>query len=381
MHERELRLGGWMPFGRCVKEMKWFCGIDVSKSQVREATEAAGAGYVAMQSAEAENIARTALGVTKAETPELLSMNVDGSMVQLVNGNWVEVKTMVISEVNPRSNKAKDKASEVQSSNHSYFSRTMEAKNYINAALVESERRGVLNCERVCAITDGAEWIQTFISAHRPDAIRILDFYHAAEYLAKAGQAFYGEGDPKFKGWYDKQRHELRHGEADKVMKALETMANDKQSTEIVKVKIEESIGYLKPRLAMIQYAQFDALGYPVGSGAGEACHTYVIQQRMKQTGMRWAKDNVNSMVALRNMICNDRWDEGMSQLVDWHYEQARLRSAAKHTKKQASAAAIAAAQPKPTEPPLLSPDFKLRPSTPWRDQPVGKAKLNSALR
>jgi len=56
MHERELRLGGWMPFGRCVKEMKWFCGIDVSKSQVREATEAAGGGYVAMQSAEAENI-------------------------------------------------------------------------------------------------------------------------------------------------------------------------------------------------------------------------------------------------------------------------------------------------------------------------------------
>lgn len=37
------------------------------------------------------------------------------------------------------------------------------------------------------AVTDGAEWIQKFIDHHRFDAVRILDFPHAAECSALAG--------------------------------------------------------------------------------------------------------------------------------------------------------------------------------------------------
>jgi hypothetical protein len=36
---------------------------------------------------------------------------------------------------------------------------------------------------------DGADWEQTFLDVHRPDAIRIPLFPHAVEYLTKAAQA------------------------------------------------------------------------------------------------------------------------------------------------------------------------------------------------
>ena len=91
MHEREVRLGVWMPFGRSVVEMKWFCGIDVSKSQVRRATERAGAEYVTMQTVEAERLAQMPMGLKAPDTPELLSLTVDGAMVSLVGGGWAEV--------------------------------------------------------------------------------------------------------------------------------------------------------------------------------------------------------------------------------------------------------------------------------------------------
>lgn len=45
-------------------------------------------------------------------------------------------------------------------------------------------RRKLVQAEQVGAVTDGADWLQSFFDVHRPDALRILDFPHAAEHVA-----------------------------------------------------------------------------------------------------------------------------------------------------------------------------------------------------
>jgi hypothetical protein len=35
-----------------------------------------------------------------------------------------------------------------------------------------------------------------------------------------------------------------------------------------------------------------------------------VVEARLKGSGMRWERKNVNPMLALRNGVCNDRWQE-----------------------------------------------------------------------
>jgi hypothetical protein len=37
-------------------------------------------------------------------------------------------------------------------------------------------RSGTETAKTVCAVSDGAEWIQCFVDLRRPDAVRILDF-------------------------------------------------------------------------------------------------------------------------------------------------------------------------------------------------------------
>jgi hypothetical protein len=49
----------------------------------------------------------------------------------------------------------------------------------------ETHRRGTETAQLVCAVTAGAEWEQGFIDWHCPDAVRILDFPHAADYVAR----------------------------------------------------------------------------------------------------------------------------------------------------------------------------------------------------
>jgi hypothetical protein len=53
----------------------------------------------------------------------------------------------------------------------------------------------------VCGIVDGADWCQQFFDSHRPDAVRILDFSHAAGYLAQIAQAAFGPGTAAAAAW------------------------------------------------------------------------------------------------------------------------------------------------------------------------------------
>ena len=63
----------------------------------------------------------------------------------------------------------------------SSFSRLADAETFSQQAVVELHRRGVERAAAVCAVTDGAEWLQGFIDDHCPKALRILDFAPAAE--------------------------------------------------------------------------------------------------------------------------------------------------------------------------------------------------------
>ena len=60
LQEDLVRLGAWMPFGRAAQELRHFRHTDISRPTVERVTEAAGAAYEAMQSAEVQRIEREA---------------------------------------------------------------------------------------------------------------------------------------------------------------------------------------------------------------------------------------------------------------------------------------------------------------------------------
>ena len=60
---------------------------------------------------------------------------------------------------------------------------------FTEQAAVEMQRRQVRKAKEVSAVMDGADWLQVFTDKHRPDAVRILDFPHAAEHVTKLLEA------------------------------------------------------------------------------------------------------------------------------------------------------------------------------------------------
>ena len=88
-----VHLGVWMPFGKAAQQLRRFRQTDVSRPTAERVTEAAGAAYVAWQTAEGARIERE-LPAPPAG-PAQLFMSVDGAHIPLVGGDWAEVKTLV----------------------------------------------------------------------------------------------------------------------------------------------------------------------------------------------------------------------------------------------------------------------------------------------
>jgi hypothetical protein len=211
-----VRLGSWMPFAHAAGELGRLTGAVVSESLAARLTEAAGAAYVAEQTAAVERLERQP--TPEPAGPGLLQLSADGAMISLVGRQWVEVKTLALGRV------VRAADGTVRTREVSYFSRRAEHTTFRRLALVETHRRGVGTALAVVAVVDGADWLQRLIDFHRPDAIRILDFPHAVEYLTHASHEAHGAGTAATSEWIGRQAHALKHDGPDPVLVALRAL-------------------------------------------------------------------------------------------------------------------------------------------------------------
>lgn len=342
-----------MPFAHAARELGRLTGAVVSESLAERLTEAAGAAYVAEQTAAVERLEQEP--TPEPVGPGLLQVSADGAMISLVGKPWVEVKTLALGRV------IQEADGTVRTTDLSYFSRRAEHTAFRRLALVETYRRGVGTALEVVAVVDGADWLQRFIDFHRPDAIRILDFPHAVEYLTHASHEAFGAGTAATSEWLGRQAHALKHAGPDPVLAALRALPPGEQR--------DAALGYLEPRLPQLQYPTFRAQGYPIGSGIVESANKVVVQDRLKGSGMHWAPASVDPMLALRTVICADRWDEAWPQISDRLRANADARSRTLRADRRAAReAATAASQTLPPPPPATppapsSPDSRTSPT------------------
>lgn len=59
-------------------------------------------------------------------------------------------------------------------------------------------------------------------------------------------------------------------------------------------------MGYRFTNRGRMRYGSFRQAGYPIGSGTVESACKVVVQQCMKQAGMRWSRPGARAMLALR---------------------------------------------------------------------------------
>lgn len=138
-------------------------------------------------------------------------------------------------------------------------------------------------------VTDGAEWIGSWLSTTYPAATHILDYFHVVEKLALAAK-----GLPTAKKWLTCQQEHLLANQSEMVEtnvgKLKHLSANERS----------QLVSYLVNNRQRMRYEDYRKQGLMIGSGPIEAAHRTVLQVRMKRSGQRWVDTGCDNMVRLR---------------------------------------------------------------------------------
>lgn len=363
LQESLVRLSTHIPsFAKAAVELAFFTQVEVHRSTATRLTETAGAIAVALDTADAAHILHTLPDPPTASTPVVLS--VDGAMVPLEHGEWAEARTLAVGV--PQVIQATDGSRTVHVHQLSYFSRLTDSTTFGELATVEIHRRGVSTAPAVGAVVDGAEWCQTFLDLHVPQAVRILDLPHAADYVDAIGQTKDAADVPLLDTATRRQLcHDLKHKGAAAVLPTLQATV----TTAGAPGETATQLAYLDKRQAQMNYPAFQAAGWPIGSGMVESANKLVVEERLKGPGMHWARAHINPMLALRNAICSDRWDVVWAQIETEQRRMARAQRTAKQQQRRQSAPGptSSSAPPSPAPPPSTPPELVPKPPHPWK--------------
>lgn len=157
-------------------------------------------------------------------------------------------------------------------------------------------------------IADGARWIWNWIESSYPNAIQILDFFHAKEHLCEFAKLYFRE-EKKRSDWIDIQCLLLLNDKSDKVIKNIEQLDYSRKNEKIKKAR-DSLTSYYSNNFKRMQYKSFREKGLMIGSGPIESAHRHVIQQRLKLSGQRWTIKGAQQIANLRVANKSDEWNK-----------------------------------------------------------------------
>jgi hypothetical protein len=165
---------------------------------------------------------------------------------------------------------------------------------------------------RHVVLSDGATGNWQLLETQYPDALGILDFWHAAQHLAEAADAIFGTAPSTAKTvWFERWRTTLRD-EPNGVARVIRTLIYYRNSPTLsadARRAVATHLHYFRAHAEHMQYAKYTAAKLPIGSGVTEAGCKELLKARFCRSGMRWKRETGDSILQLRALRLSAQWD------------------------------------------------------------------------
>jgi hypothetical protein len=170
----------------------------------------------------------------------------------------------------------------------------------------EAIRRGMFSAKESVLLIDGAPGLEKLGRDYFPDAVQIVDFYHAMEHIQSLIETIWGkdnqERNKRRRHYWKKLLHQ--DGVERIIKQARKWAIKGGKVTEV-----EMALGYFLNNIKRMQYGTFRAKNYFIGSGVIEAGCRTVIGKRCKQSGMFWGERGADNVLAFRCIHASRRLD------------------------------------------------------------------------
>lgn len=278
-------------YGRSHEVLQKFISVEVSEAQVYRVTDCYGK-QIGLTTDDTE---RTLCPLQKDEK---LYIETDGSMIFTREDGWKEVKAGRLF----KSGDCIRNDGKPGCITHSQYMAHLGDCKVFRERMEELIDAYGARAGQLVFISDGAPWIKNWVEDAYPDAVSILDYYHAAEHLYEFVNAYFKDKD-RGKCWGKEQEKLLLESKVRRVIENIKTVAGEENETAV------RLIDYYTTNQNRMDYTQYRKIGCGmIGSGAIESTHRTLVQKRMKQSGQRWSKTGAQNMLNLRVTNMNEQW-------------------------------------------------------------------------
>jgi len=300
------------------EQMKLLAGLEVNAKAVERTAEGIGGDIAAREQQQIERALQLALPILVGEPIPILYIEMDGTGVPVVRKETEGRKGKTDGEpAHTREAKLGCVFTQTSCDREGFPIRDPESTTYTGAIETAEEfgrrlyqevwNRGLSRARKIVILGDGAEWIRTLAELHFPDAIHIVDLYHARQHLWDVARALFPNDPISQKAWMKvHQKRLLDKGKIEKLVAALRSLLPAHPQAA---AKLQDEADYFEKNAERMRYPKFRRQHLFVGSGVIEAGCKTVIGSRLKQSGMFWTVRGANAILALRCAHLNNRFE------------------------------------------------------------------------
>jgi len=166
---------------------------------------------------------------------------------------------------------------------------------------------GMNRAERWLGLTDGGNGLEPFVQKSFPLVeVVILDFWHVSDHLGDLARTLHPQDEEQAKEQKGQWCHVLKHEGGTALVRVVEEMPLPERRPGL-RAKHAEVLGYLKNNQARMDYPNYLAKGWLIGSGSVESACKTVVAQRLKLAGMRWREKGTDAVCHLRALYKSER--------------------------------------------------------------------------
>jgi hypothetical protein len=167
----------------------------------------------------------------------------------------------------------------------------------------EAVRRGLGRAQQVVFLGDGAAWVWEIARLNFPQAVQILDFYHAAEYVVELAGLLFGPEEAKRLDQPSRWLERMKQTDPREMLEEGRSLLAKGSFSPEQSTAIQANLAYFENQAERTSYGKFRAQGYFIGSGVIEAGCKCVIARRLKQSGMFWSETGAQNVLGLRCLV------------------------------------------------------------------------------
>jgi len=232
----------------------------------------------------------------------------DGALMHVRGENdhpWRELKIGAWFQARGRPPNKPDGKWRIQAENIVYYADVCEAQQFGELLWASGLQRQADQAVELIFIGDGAAWIWRLVDQYFPQAIQIVDWFHACEYLVAVARAACVEAKAR-QDWLINTRTALWDGDLDTVLAACQSHIQPARPPD--DDPAQKAVTYFTNNRARMDYPTYRNNGYQIGSGTIESAAKQIVAQRMKVTGAIWNLASARFVAKARAAFLSDQW-------------------------------------------------------------------------